>query len=289
MSVSLSRRTFLALAGAVPFALRGSAASTTPPVGLELYTVRDALEKDLMGTIRAVAKMGYTLVEFYSPYYQWTPQQAGDVRKLLDDLGVRCLSTHNSNDALAASGIQKAIDLNQTIGSRYIVMASPGDVAGADGWKAVADRLNAAAERLKPRSAWQRGTTTTGRSGRPVDGKRPMDILAAATTKNVALQLDVGTCVAAGADPVAWITANPGRIKSMHCKDWAPGKDYGVLFGEGVSPWPKIFAAAESTGGIEYYLIEQEQGPADEQLKRARGVSRELEEDAGLTAGVRRD
>ncbi len=270
MSVSLSRRTFLALAGAVPFALRGSAASTTPPVGLELYTVRDALEKDLMGTIRAVAKMGYTLVEFYSPYYQWTPQQAGDVRKLLDDLGVRCLSTHNSNDALAASGIQKAIDLNQTIGSRYIVMASPGDVTGGDGWKAVADRLNAAAERLAP-LAMAAGYHNHGAEWKPVEGKRPMDILATATTKNVALQLDVGTCVAAGADPVAWITANPGRIKSMHCKDWAPGKNYGVLFGEGVSPWARIFAAAESSGGVEYYLIEQEEGPADEQLKRAAG------------------
>ena len=268
MSSSLSRRTFLALAGAVPFALRGSGASTTPPVGLELYTVRDALEKDLMGTIRAVAKMGYTLVEFYSPYYKWTPQQAADVRKLLDDLGMHCLSTHNSSDALAASGIQKAIDLNQAIGSKYIVMASPGDLAGADGWKAVADRLNAAAERLKP-LGMVAGYHNHGPEWKAVGGKRPMDILAEATTKNVALQFDVGTCVAAGADPVAWITANPGRIKSMHCKDWAPGKEYGVLFGEGVSPWTKIFAAAESTGGIEYYLIEQEQGPAGEQLERA--------------------
>src|SRR5918993_834664 len=94
MSSSLSRRGFLALAGAVPFTLRGSAASSTPPVGLELYTVRDALEKDLMGTIRAVAKMGYTLVEFYSPYYKWTPQQAGDVRKLRRPLEVRRVELH---------------------------------------------------------------------------------------------------------------------------------------------------------------------------------------------------
>jgi sugar phosphate isomerase/epimerase len=56
----------------------------------------------------------------------------------------------------------------------------------------------------------------------------------------------------------------------MHCKDWAAGeKAYGVLFGEGDAPWPKIFEAAERVGGIEYYLIEQEAGPADEQLKRA--------------------
>jgi hypothetical protein len=42
-----------------------------------------------------------------------------------------------------------------------------------------------------------------------------------------------------------------------------------VLFGEGTSPWPKIFEAAESVGGVEYYLIEQEEGPPAEQLQRA--------------------
>jgi sugar phosphate isomerase/epimerase len=44
----------------------------------------------------------------------------------------------------------------------------------------------------------------------------------------------------------------------MHCKDWSPDKAYRVLFGEGIAPWKKLFAAAESKGGIEYYLIEQE-------------------------------
>ena len=144
-STSLSRRAFLALAGAAPLALRGYAAGTTRPVGLELYSVRDFLEKDQTGTVRAVAKMGYEIVEFYSPYYSWTPQQASDMRKLLDDLGVRCLSTHNGSNALAPEGLQKAIDLNQALGSKYIVMASPGTVTGLDGWKAVADRLSAAA------------------------------------------------------------------------------------------------------------------------------------------------
>jgi sugar phosphate isomerase/epimerase len=268
-SYTLSRRTFLALAGAVPFAMRGSAASTTPPVGLELYSVRGFLQKDPMGTVRAVAKMGYPLVEFYGPYYSWTPQQASDMRKLLDDLGLRCLSTHNGPNALSPDGLQKAIDLNQAIGSKYIVMASPGRaVTSVDGWKGIADVLNTASERLAPLGMFA-GYHNHGAEFQPVDGQRPMDILAQGTTKHVALQFDVGTCVAVGADPVAWITANPGRIKSMHCKDWSPEKGYAVLFGEGASPWAKIFQAAESTGGIEFYLIEQEAGPAEEQMTRA--------------------
>jgi sugar phosphate isomerase/epimerase len=97
-----------------------------------------------------------------------------------------------------------------------------------------------------------------------LDGKlRIMDVLAANTPHEFVLQLDVGTCVAAGADPVAWINANPGRIRVLHMKDWAPGsakdeKGYRVLYGEGVCPWKEIIAAAQATGGVEYYLIEQE-------------------------------
>jgi sugar phosphate isomerase/epimerase len=264
----VSRRTFLALAGALPFAIRASAAQKKIPVGIELYSVRDALAKDLPGTVTAVAKMGYEVVEFYSPYFSWTPEAAKDVRKLMDDLGIRCLSTHNSGASIAPDGIQKAIELNQILGSRDIIVASAGNVAGIDGWKAFGARLNAAAERLKPAGMFT-GFHNHQTEWRPVEGQRPMDVLAASTMKEVILQLDVGTCVEVGADPVAWIKANPGRIKSLHCKDWAPGRGYGVLFGEGVSPWPAIFRAAESTGGVQHYLIEQEEGPADEQLLRA--------------------
>lgn len=268
MTTTLSRRTFLTLVGTLPLWARTARAASVP-VGIELYTVRDALAKDLMGTVRAVAKLGYQIVEFYSPYYSWTPSQASDVRKLLDDLGIQCRSTHNDNRVFTPEGIQKAIELNQIIGSKYIVMASPGQVSDAGSWKAVADRLNAGAEKLKPLGMFA-GYHNHGAEWQAVDGKRPMDILATNTDTSVALQFDVGTCVASGADPVAWITSNPGRIKSMHCKDWkAGGKEYAVLFGEGDAPWAKIFAAAESVGGIEYYLIEQEAGPADEQLMRA--------------------
>jgi len=83
-------------------------------------------------------------------------------------------------------------------------------------------------------------------------------VIAANTAKDVVLQFDVGPCLEAGSDPVAWIDANPGRIRSMHVKDWAPGKGYQVLLGDGIGKWKKIFKAAEKTGGVEYYLIEQE-------------------------------
>jgi sugar phosphate isomerase/epimerase len=266
-SNTISRRSFLALGATASLALAtpygfSAFARKRVPIGIELYSVRDELAKDLPGTVRAVARMGYEVVEFFSPYYQWTSDYAKEVRKLLDELGIRCLSTHNSASVFTPEGIQKAIELNQILGSKSIVMASAGRVEGVDGWKGVAERLTQTAEKLKP-LGMRAGFHNHKLEFLATDGKRPMEVLAANTPKQVTLQLDVGTCVDAGYDPVAWIQANPGRIRSLHLKDWAAGaakdeKSYRVLFGEGDSPWKKIFAAAEAKGGVEYYLIEQE-------------------------------
>jgi sugar phosphate isomerase/epimerase len=252
----------------LPWALRGVAsgagASGAIPVGLELYSVRDALKQDPEGTVRAVAQMGYQAVEFYAPYYEWTDAQAKQMRKLMDDLGIRCYSTHNNADYFSADKITRARDLNLILGCKYVVLAwvdpkTTDPKTGLDGWKAVADKLNAAAETLEP-SGLKPGYHNHQAEWVSVNGLRPMDILAKNTKASVMLQLDVGTCLEGGADPVAWIRANPGRIRSIHCKDWSPdaAKGYKVLFGEGVADWKGIFQAAENGGGVEYYLVEQE-------------------------------
>jgi sugar phosphate isomerase/epimerase len=251
----VSRRSFLAASGVAGLAF--GATPATIPVGLELYSVREELAKDTMGTLRAVARDGYQVVEFYAPYFAWTADYAKQVRNLMDSLGIRCNSTHNGGDSLAPEGIGKAIELNQILGSKYIVWASAGKPNGLDGWKAVAAKLTEAAAKLKP-LGMATGYHNHQLEFTPIEGKRPIEVIAANTPADVMLQLDVGTCIEAGSDPVAWIKANPGRIHCIHCKDWSPDKGYQVLFGEGVAPWPAIFQAAENGGGIEYYLIEQE-------------------------------
>ena len=253
---NLSRRTFLQLAAAMPLALSDKA-SDSIPIGLELYSVREALKKDLMGTLRAVGDMGYQCVEFYAPYFEWSVDYARGVRKQLDRLGLRCYSTHNDLNAFAADAIHKAAELNQILGAHYVVLAHPGKVEGIDGWKQVADRLNQANDKLAEQSL-HAGYHNHDEEWRPVEGQKPIEILAANTDRSIMLQLDVGTCLEAHSDPVQWIEKNPGRIRSLHLKDWSPEKGYRVLFGEGVAPWPKIFNAAEKSGGVEYYLIEQE-------------------------------
>ncbi|MGH9448000.1 MAG: sugar phosphate isomerase/epimerase family protein [Terriglobia bacterium] len=264
---SLSRRSFLALAVTAPAATAWGARRKIP-IGLELYSVRHQLVKDLPGTVRAVAKMGYQCVEFFAPYYSWTPAYARQVRKQLDTLGIRCYSTHNDLKSFTPDGIGHAIELNHILGTWYVVLASPGNVSTLEGWKRIAETLNKANRTLE-RHGLHAGYHNHDAEWRPIDGQKPMHVLAANTDKSIMLQLDVGTCVAAGSDPVAWINQNPGRIRSLHLKDWSPQGGYRVLFGEGVAPWKKIFAAAESRGGVRYYLIEQE-GSRYPELETAR-------------------
>src|SRR5205823_4021522 len=153
----LSRRTFITISGAIPAAIaaqasaRGTAAEPAAPepagakrfpVGLELYSVRGELARDLPKTLKTVAQLGYEVVEFYSPYFKWAPAYTKDVRAQMDDLGLRCYSTHNGFESFApGESLAHAIELNQILGARYMVLASaPGHTSGVDGWKNLCEK-----------------------------------------------------------------------------------------------------------------------------------------------------
>jgi sugar phosphate isomerase/epimerase len=228
------------------------------PIGLELYSVRHELEKDATETLDRVGQMGYDCVEFFSPYVKWTPDHAKEVRAQLDKLKLKCYSTHNGRDSFSGEGMEKAIELNKILGCHYIVMSHPGSTLKTiDEWKKVSELLNEANSKMKSEGL-HAGYHNHDLEWKPIDGQKPIEVLAQNTDKSIMLQLDVGTCLETGNDPVAWIKKNPGRIKSMHLKEWAPDTGYKALFGEGKADWKQIFAAGEKHGGVEYYLIEQE-------------------------------
>ena len=137
-----------------------------------------------------------------------------------------------------------------------MVLASAGKKSSLDEWKTVANQLNIVAENLEP-AGLKTGYHNYQLEFTPVGGQRPMEILAKLTKPSVMLQLDVGTCLEAGSDPVAWIRANPGRIRSIHCKNWSPetSKGYKVLFGEGAADWKNIFAAPLQTTSIRLPVV----------------------------------
>ena len=135
-----TRREFVSTLGAASLAAFGISecvyAAKQVPIGLELYSVRHELEKDPAGTLARVAQMGYDCVEFYAPYFDWTPDHAKEVRAQLDKLKLRCYSTHNDKASFSGAGLEKAIELNKTLGAHYIVMSSAGEkLSTVDQWK----------------------------------------------------------------------------------------------------------------------------------------------------------
>jgi len=113
---------------------------------------------------------------------------------MMDDTGIRCNSTHNDAKNFRPEGLRKAIDYNWALGATYVVMASSGDVAGLDGWKRVGETLTQAMEKLRP-AGLRAGYHNHQAEFLLVEGKRPIEVIAANTPKDVMLQFDVGTCV----------------------------------------------------------------------------------------------
>jgi sugar phosphate isomerase/epimerase len=136
---SLSRRSFLAAVGTAPLAFRALAADHAArkriPVGIQMYSVRDDEKRDLMGTLKGLREMGYECVEFWAPYYDWTAARAKEVRKHLDDLGLRCYSNHTAVKHFADEHLPHVIELNHILGSRYVIMAHAGPQKDLDGWR----------------------------------------------------------------------------------------------------------------------------------------------------------
>src|SRR5947209_13371875 len=145
----VSRRTALSLLAATPLALRTAYAAKRVPIGIEVYSVREEFKKDEVSTLQGLSKMGYEGVEFHGMYFDWTPDHAKEIRKRLDDLGMKCYSTHNNLKSFSGDGLQKAMELNKILGARYIVQASPGKVNTIDGWKHFVVTLNIVNEEMK--------------------------------------------------------------------------------------------------------------------------------------------
>jgi sugar phosphate isomerase/epimerase len=235
------------------------------PIGLELWTVRTDVNRDLFSTLGAVARLGYESVEFYSTYLDWTLDHAREVRARLDALGLACSSTHNGMRAFTAEALPKTVELNHILGSRMAVVASVPAIGDVEGWRTASDSFADVAERLRPHGV-AAGYHNNQREWTELDGELPIEIVASRTPDDFVLQFDVGPAVQHGIDAPAWIRRHAGRIRSVHLRDWSATKGYNIAFGEGDCPWPAIFEAAEDAGIVETYLVENGHSTPDEEF-----------------------
>jgi sugar phosphate isomerase/epimerase len=224
------------------------------PIGLQLYSVREDCARNLPETLRAVAEMGYEGVEF-AGYYDYS---AGDLRKMLDDLGLRCCGTHTGLPTLLGDAFEATAEFNKTLGNKYLVVPWMPEErrTSRKAWQEIASLFDELAGKAD-RHGLRVGYHNHHFEFEPLEGETPWDTFFGNTSPDVVMQLDTGNCMHGGGNPVEYLERYPGRAGTVHLKEYDAANDKAVI-GEGAVPWQKVFSLCESTGGTEWYIVEQE-------------------------------
>jgi sugar phosphate isomerase/epimerase len=259
---TLTRRDTLKLGGAAAASMllanvsRATAATWKPiPIGTQLWCVRVQLAGDIPGTLKALGGMGYQAVELENAF----GKSGAEWASYLEGADLKACGFHHTLAELQGDRLAASVEFNQAIGNRNLIIRSlePAVYTSADLLKKVADEVNAVAERLKPhkmRVGYHNHTTDFNR----IDGEYWWNRFADQTSKDVILQLDTGNASEMeGVTPQSLIRRNPGRTISMHVKPFSK-TDPNAYLGADELDWPAIMTAAETVGGIEWYIIEYE-------------------------------
>jgi len=225
------------------------------PIALQLYSLRDDCARDFFGTVAQVAAMGYAGVEFAG----YHGAAAADIRKVLDDNGLKCAGTHAGLNTLEDDKIDETIEFHNVLGCTNLVIPWLPEATRAtpDACMATAEKLNAIGEKLMPHGM-RTGFHCHEGDMHPLDGGRSAwDLLASYTGSEFIMQYDTANGMSGGADPVQPILDWPGRGITVHLKEWS-GEHGAKVIGEGQIPWPKVFEACETVGGTKWYIVEHE-------------------------------
>lgn len=252
-------RTLVSLAGAA-LASRVTAARSLTRIGLELYSVRDAMARDPERTLAAVRAMGYTDVELLwsMDNFKRTPQQ---VKASLDREGLRAPSAHVS-PAVIFVGWERSLDVAKMLGQEYIIVPSfSADTARTiDDWKEWADKFNAAGAVARRAGIWLAFHNEPDHV-RPIDGQIPYDVFLERTDPGVVRhQLDVGNMALGGGDPMRYLEKYRDRYWSFHIKDVVADRSSDTELGKGTLDFSKMLAAIPDVDRKPCY-VEQEEAP----------------------------
>ena len=228
------------------------------PIGLQLFSVRGEVKKDLPATLAAVAEIGYVAAEPWGyggkevEGMGWSP---ADIRKMYDDNGLTCCGMHLTPGAIVGDELERTIEMNQILGNNFLIVAADAHrMKATDTIMELAGELDAAAAKLKP-LGMATGYHAHGFDFGIIEGRTAWDILFSNTCDDVIMQMDIGNCAGGGGDPIANLRKFAGRARSVHLKDY--GGAPGSVIGEGEADWPTIFELCETTAGTEWYVVEE--------------------------------
>lgn len=223
-------------------------------IGLQLYTLREELEKDFEGTLRKVAELGYAGVEFYD-YFGKT---AGEVKELLRETGLTALGAHRPYAALL-NDTEHEISYNLELGNRNLIV--PYLTEEQRNWEEAAANFRTIGEKCKAQGAVLSYHNHEFEFTAHYDGQTAFDYLFGQVPAEL-LQVEMDTCWVyyGGYDPVAYINKYAGRLPIIHLKDMKKMEDGSaetVVLGEGEVNLAAIIEAADAAG-TEWAVVEQD-------------------------------
>jgi sugar phosphate isomerase/epimerase len=236
------------------------------PVGLQLYTLREETKNDFIGTLKKVAALGYKAVEFAG--YGGIP--AAEMRKVLDDLGLKAPSSHVSLDTLT-NGLNEQIEYSLAIGSEYIICPWLPDEKVTDPaqFAALMEQFHGFGEKIRAQGL-SFGYHNHAFEFEKVDGQYILDRMYAAISPELMVaELDLYWVTKGGESALEYLKKYKGRAPLIHVKDMANDeKGSFAEVGYGVIDYKPIFAAASDLG-VKYYIVEQDvcQRPPLESVK----------------------
>ena len=257
LTLALALAAMCALGGGTAWSAETKAAKKIP-LAVQLYAVRGEFAKDVPGTLKPVAEMGYKGVEFWG--YDGTENvyqnySAAQLRKMLDDNGLKCCGMHVNVKALEPANLELTIKNNKILGNNLLNVASATKQMESEASiKAFAAFLNDASKKCAAQKM-RVGYHAHGFDFNKLNGKMAYEILFSQLDPAVNMQIDIGHCLNAGADPVAIFKEFPGRSRTVHLREV---KDKDKTFD---SPgYKEIFDACENIAGTRWYIVEEEAG-----------------------------
>jgi sugar phosphate isomerase/epimerase len=242
-------------------------------IGVQLYTVRNAMQKDPAATLAKVAGIGFNSVEgaTYSGSEKFYGLDAAAFSTVLKQNGLEMLSGHYAlgeekvNPGSILTGWEKAVDEAKKVGLKYMVCAylNAGERGSLDHYKKLAGDFNKAGE-ICAKAGIQFCYHNHDFEFIQQDGKFPYETLLTNTDKNlVKMEMDIYWVAKAKQDPIALFNQHPGRFPLWHVKDMdsTPRGNFTEV-GNGVIDFKKIFAQAQKAG-MKYFFVEQDSTPGD--------------------------
>jgi sugar phosphate isomerase/epimerase len=267
----LSRREFLGksaiglgsavLASQFPLNLNAgiSPAVAKMPVGFQVWTIREALQKDFPGTLKKMADLGFQSVEMCSPPgYGFEPLMkltAKEMKKIINDAGLICPGSHYGMKEFREN-LDERITFALESGQTQMILSSFGMSKNAtlDDWKKAADELNIMGKKAKS-AGIQMGYHNHNNEFQKIDDTLIYNVLMSQfDPEYIKMQFQVAV-ITIGYKAADYFRKYPGRFISAHLADFAEDKKTEVPVGQGIVEWKELFASL-ATGGVQNTFVE---------------------------------